>query len=300
MRQETALTRWIGRERIARGRKPSAARRGGTQRLLLYGAAAVVIYFLACAIVPQWLAPFPPMEMRMDRSLLPPGPSHWFGTDYYGRDLYSVVVYGSRQSLLVGIASVLAGGLSGALLGAVSGYAGGLVDAVIMRAVDVLMTVPGLLLALAVAAALGPGRWNIVLAVAVASVPGYARVMRGQILSVKVRPYVRASASIGASPSRVFWTHVLPNSLSPLYVMSTLGIGASILAGSGLSFLGLGDWNASPDWGAILSQGRGYMTVAWWISAFPGFAITAFVLSVNLYGDWLRDFLDPKKNARGK
>jgi peptide/nickel transport system permease protein len=164
-----------------------------------------------------------------------------------------------------------------------------------MRLNDVLMTIPGILLALAIAGALGPSLFNIVLAVAVSSVPGYARVMRAQVLSIKSRTFVKASVSIGASPLRVFWKHVLPNSLSPLLVMAAIGIGTSILTGSGLSFLGLGVLREVPDWGTLLSQGRGYLTAAWWICTFPGLAITAFVLSVNMIGDRLRDHFDPKK-----
>jgi peptide/nickel transport system permease protein len=156
------------------------------------------------------------------------------------------------------------------------------------------MTIPGILLALAIAAALGPGLMNIVLAVAVSSIPGYARVMRGQLMSIKKRKYVEASRSIGTPEWRIFLWHLLPNSWSPLLVMATIGLGTSILIGSGLSFLGLGIIKEIPDWGALLSQGRGYLTVGWWISTFPGLAITLFVLSVNIIGDKLRDTFDPK------
>jgi peptide/nickel transport system permease protein len=258
-------------------------------------AGAVVLFLIACALVPKWIAPYSPTDMQADRILLPPGSAYWLGTDYFGRDVFSLIVYGARESLFIGFASVLVGGVSGALLGALSGYLGGWVDSVLMRIVDVIMTIPGVLLALAVAAGLGPGLWNIVLAVAIASVPNYARIMRGQILSVKSRPFITASRSIGASELSVFVKHVLPNSLSPLLVMACIGVGTSILTGSGLSFLGLGVLKEIPDWGALLSQGRGYLTVAWWICTFPGMAITLFVLSVNVIGDELRDALDPRK-----
>ncbi|WP_035155014.1 ABC transporter permease [Cohnella thermotolerans] len=258
-------------------------------------AGAVVLFLIACALVPQWIAPYSPTDMQADRILLPPGSAYWLGTDYFGRDVFSLIVYGARESLFIGFASVLVGGVSGALLGALSGYLGGWVDSVLMRIVDVIMTIPGVLLALAVAAGLGPGLWNIVLAVAIASLPNYARIMRGQILSVKSRPFITASRSIGASELSVFVKHVLPNSLSPLLVMACIGVGTSILTGSGLSFLGLGVLKEIPDWGALLSQGRGYLTVAWWICTFPGMAITLFVLSVNVIGDELRDALDPRK-----
>ncbi|MWV44515.1 ABC transporter permease subunit [Paenibacillus sp. HJL G12] len=271
------------------------ARRFTANDLFLCGAGIIIFFIVACAAVPSWIAPYAPTEMLPGSILLKPSMEHLFGTDYFGRDIFSVMVHGSRDSLLIGFASVLVGGLLGGTIGAVSGYAGGWVDTVIMRLNDIWMTIPGILLALAIAGALGPSLFNIVLAVAVSAVPGYARVMRAQVMSIKNRTFVRASMSIGASPLRVFWRHVLPNSLSPLLVMATIGIGTSILTGSGLSFLGLGVLREIPDWGTLLSQGRGYLTVAWWICTFPGLAITAFVLSVNIIGDRLRDHFDPKK-----
>ncbi|MFD1953072.1 ABC transporter permease [Paenibacillus thailandensis] len=265
--------------------------------LLLLGAGVVILFIAACAIVPGWIAPYSPTEMLTGSIMKPPSAAHLFGTDYFGRDIFSVVVHGSRDSLFIGFASVLAGGVVGGSIGALAGYAGGMVDTVLMRCNDILMTIPGILLALAIAGALGPGMVNIVLAVAISSVPGYARVMRSQIISIKGRTFIAASQSVGAPPLHIFWKHVLPNALSPLLVMATIGIGTSILTGSGLSFLGLGVLREVPDWGTLLSQGRGYLTVAWWICTFPGLAITLFVLAVNIIGDRLRDHLDPKKNA---
>ncbi|MFC5703388.1 ABC transporter permease [Cohnella faecalis] len=263
---------------------------------LFVGLAAIVIAFIAlCAIAPQWVAPYSPTEMMTDILLQSPSAAHPFGTDYFGRDVFSVVVYGARDSLFIGLLSVLVGGLIGGTIGALSGYIGGWFDTTVMRGIDVLMTIPGILLALAIAAALGPSMTNIVLAVAAASIPGYARVMRSQTMSINGRPFITAARSIGVSNFGIFWRHVLPNSLSPLLVMTTIGIGTSILAGSGLSFLGLGLLREIPDWGTLLSQGRGYLTIAWWICTFPGLAITMLVLSVNIVGDWLRDNLDPKK-----
>jgi peptide/nickel transport system permease protein len=266
-------------------------------RLFFYAALLVVVFTVTCAIVPGWIAPYDPTQMMTDAILQTPSAAHLFGTDYFGRDIFSVVVHGSRDSLLIGFASVLVGGLVGSALGIIAGYAGGVLDTITMRAVDILMAVPGVLLALSVAAALGPGLLNIALAVAVSSIPGYARVMRGQVMSVKGLPFITATRSLGGSNARIFWKHVLPHSLSPLLVMATLGVGTSILTGSGLSFLGLGVLKEIPDWGALLSQGRGYLTVAWWICTFPGLAITMFVLAVNLIGDDIRDRLDPKVNG---
>ncbi|CAM3279361.1 MULTISPECIES: ABC transporter permease [Saccharibacillus] len=266
---------------------------------VLTGAAAVAVAFLAlCALVPGWIAPYSPTEMNTAAILQAPSAPHPFGTDYFGRDVFSLIVYGTRDSLLIGASSVLVGVLIGGTLGSLAGYVGGRLDAIIMRFMDILLTVPGILLALTIAAALGPGLRNIVLAIAISSVPGYARVMRGQIMGIRRRGYVFASRALGAKPSSILLKHVLPNSAAPLLVMATLGLGSSILAGAGLSFLGLGVLKEIPDWGALLSQGRGYLTVAWWICTFPGLAITLFVLSVNLIGDRWRDAVDPKRKGR--
>ncbi|RAR41227.1 ABC transporter permease [Paenibacillus sp. MDMC362] len=293
--REAVSAKTVWRER--RLTSPSTRRLGrfSANDGFLYAAGLVVLFIAACAIVPQWIAPYAPTDMLTDRIMQAPSAAHLFGTDYFGRDIFSVVVHGSRDSLFIGFASVLVGGLIGGTIGALSGYAGGWVDTVLMRLNDILMTIPGILLALAIAGALGPSLFNVVLAVAVSAIPGYARVMRAQIMSIKNRTFVKAAGSIGASPLRIFWNHVLPNSLSPLLVMATIGFGTSILTGSGLSFLGLGVLREVPDWGTLLSQGRGYLTVAWWMCTFPGLAITAFVLSVNIIGDRLRDDLDPKK-----
>ncbi|OAB47714.1 D-ala-D-ala transporter subunit [Paenibacillus antarcticus] len=272
-------------------------KRLAVSELLVVVAALVVAFIILCAIVPGWIAPYLPTEMLTDQLLQAPSAAHLFGTDYFGRDIFSVVVYGSRDSLFIGFASVIIGGLVGGLIGVISGYIGGIVDTILMRLIDVLMTIPGILLALAIAASLGPSLFNIVLAVAVSAIPGYARVMRGQMISIKSRPFIMASRSIGSSNIQILWKHVLPNSVSPLLVMATLGIGSSILMGSGLSFLGLGLIKEVPDWGTLLSQGRGYLTVAWWICTFPGLAITIFVIAVNIIGDQVRDVLDPKKRT---
>ncbi|RTE10139.1 ABC transporter permease [Paenibacillus whitsoniae] len=263
--------------------------------ILVIAAAIMTLFMVGCALFPQWIAPYSPSTMLTDQILHAPSGSHWFGTDYFGRDIFSLVVYGSRDSLFIGFASVLAGGLIGGSIGAASGYIGGVIDTIFMRIIDVLMTIPGILLALAIAAALGPHLFNLIFAVAAASIPQYARVMRGQILSIKHRSFITASRSIGASSLRIFFRHVLMNAWSPMLIMATIGLGSSILVGAGLSFLGLGVIKEIPDWGTLLSQGRGYLTVAWWICTFPGLAITVFVLSVNLIGDKLRDSMDPKQ-----
>lgn len=294
--KETALTKtaWP-RFRAAKRLSPSYAKLN-MSNLLVYGAGLIVLFIVLSALFPAQIAPYSPTEMVMTDIMLPPSFTHLFGTDYYGRDVFSVVVYGSRDSLLIGLASVLVGGVLGAAIGALSGFLGGIFDTVIMGFIEVLMTIPGILFALAIAAAMGPSLFNVVLAVALSSVPGYARVFRGQIISVKGRPFITAARSVGAGSLRIFFRHVLPNAWSPLLVMATIGLGTSILVGSGLSFLGLGVIKEIPDWGTLLSQGRGYLTVAWWMSTFPGLAITLLVLSVNLMGDKLRDHIDPKKS----
>ncbi|MDF2927414.1 MAG: transporter permease [Paenibacillaceae bacterium] len=269
-----------------------------TADLLFWTAVGLIALIVLCAVAPGWIAPYSPVDMQFDRILQGPSLSHLFGTDYYGKDVFSVVVHGSRDSLLIGISSVVFGGLVGSIIGALSGYIGGVLDAVLMRLIDVLMTIPGILLALAIAAALGPSLMNVIIAVSFSGIPRFARVMRGQVMSIKNRSFVLASRSIGASSARIFVKHVLSNSWSPLLVMATIGVGTSILIGSGLSFLGLGVLREVPDWGTLLSQGRGYLTVAWWISTFPGLAITLFVFSVNLIGDRLRDYLDPLQQGR--
>lgn len=264
-------------------------------QLLLYIAVMMFLFILCCAIVPQWIAPFSPTEMNMANAIQAPSATHLFGTDYFGRDVFSVVVFGTRASLIVGFVSVVVGVLIGCSLGAIAGYAGGKIDTLFMRINDVLMTIPGILFALAIASALGPSLTNIILAIALSSVPGYVRIMRAQILSVKGKTFILAARSMGIHPVKVFIKHVIPHAFSPILVMATIGTGTSILAASGLSFLGLGVLTEIPDWGMLLSQGRGYLSVAWWICTFPGLAITLFVLAVNMIGDRLRDLYDPKQ-----
>lgn len=267
-----------------------------TTRYMWYIALSLIAFIVLCAIVPQWIAPYSPVEMVADRILQAPNSINWLGTDYFGRDVFSLVVYGARDSLLIGFSSVIIGVCAGVLLGTLAGYIGGVLDTIVMRFIDILMTIPGVLLALAIAAALGPGLLNIIIAISVSAIPGYARVMRGQMVSLRSRGYVEASRSLGASGLRIVWKHILPNAVSPILVMATLGLGTAILTGAGLSFLGLGVIHEIPDWGALLSQGRGYLTVAWWICTFPGLAITVFVLAINIIGDDLRDRLDPKSS----
>lgn len=269
-----------------------------TTNWVITGAVAVLLFIIICAIAPGWIAPYSPTEMKVDALMQPPSIAHILGTDQFGRDLFSLIVYGAKQSLITGIAAVFIGGILGTLIGVIAGYFGGLIDTIFMRAIDILMTIPNILLAIAVASALGPSLQNIIIAISIASIPSYARVIRGQVLSLKNRQYVDASQVVGASHGTIIFRHILPNILSPLLVMATLGVGTSILIGTGLSFLGLGIVQEVPDWGYLLSQGRGYISVAWWIVTFPGLAITILVVAVNVLGDELRRFLDPKGRTR--
>jgi peptide/nickel transport system permease protein len=260
--------------------------------------ALVLLVAIACALAPSWIAPFDPTEIDGDAILQAPGAAHWLGTDHFGRDVLSLLVYGARQSLLIGVCAVALGGLLGAAIGLVGGYAGGIVDMAAMRLIDIWLSVPELLLAIVIATALKASFGSTILAVGLVIVPGFARVMRAQVIATKTRPFIEASRSIGTSPAAILLRHVLPHTLSPMLVMVALGVASAILIGATLSFIGVGVVDDRPDWGFLLNQGRGYLTVAWWFATFPGLAITALVISANLLGDALRDRLDPHARTR--
>lgn len=257
---------------------------------------AVVAAMLICAIAPGLLAPFDPTDMG-DAILSPPDAVHWFGTDHFGRDVLTLMIYGARSSLLMGACAVFVGGLIGALIGLVSGYAGRWIDSVLMRLLDIWMSVPDILLAIILAASLGASLTNTILAVGLVTVPRYARVMRAQVLTVRGRSYVEAARANGCAEIWIVVRHILPHTVSPMLVMATLGVGSSILIGASLSFIGLGVIDDRPDWGFLLSQGRSYLTAAWWFATLPGLAITALVISVNMLGDAIRDRFDPRLGA---
>ena len=227
-------------------------------------------------------------------SLAAPSWVHWLGTDQYGRDVASRVMYGARYALLaVAIGDGLALAL-GSVMGLAAGYLGGVADAVIMRIVDVLLAFPYLLLALIIVAALGPSLLHSLIAIGIVYTPQYARLIRGQVLGVRQTDFVKAARALGASSTRVIIRHVAPNSLSPVIVMATLQAGSVIIETAGLSFLGLGAQPPSPDWGTLLSEGQDYFLSAWWIATFPGLAIFIVVLGFNLLGDALRRGFDPR------
>jgi peptide/nickel transport system permease protein len=267
--------------------------------ILLFCALLVVFFFVLCALFPGLLAPYSPTELMLDSVMAPPSADHLFGTDHFGRDILSVVIYGSRVSILTGVVAVLLGGLAGGTIGALAGYVGGWLDAVVMRLIDILMTIPGILLALLIVAVLKPSFFNIVLAISISTIPVYARVMRSEALRIKELPFILASRSIGTSRVVIFLRHIVPNAASSFLVIATIGLGSAILMAAGLSFLGLGVMDEIPDWGTLLSQGRGYLSTAWWICTFPGLFVTVYVLAINIIGDRLRDLLSPKLKQEG-
>ncbi len=258
----------------------------------------VIIGFVAMAIFAPWLAPFGPLELDLVNNYAGPSFEHPLGTDELGRDTLSRLLYGSRISLGIAISSVIIGVFVGAVLGLVAAYSGGVVDSVIMRVMDVLLALPGILLGIAIVVVLGNGVINTVIAVAVFSVPTFARLVRGSALAVLQLDYIMASRGLGASGVRIVLAHVVPNSLTPLIVQSTLQLGVAILIASGLSFLGLGVQPPNPEWGAMLSKGRELVRSTPVAAFAPGMAITVLVLSFSLLGDGLRDALDPKMKHR--
>lgn len=256
--------------------------------------AVVILIFTAIALFAALLAPYDPIQTDTNVAFGPPSALHWFGTDNLGRDILSRIVHGARISLWIGIISVAIGAAVGTVLGLLAGYYARLVDSVIMRFTDAMLAFPGILLALIFVAALGSNLVNLMIAVGISSVPRYARLVRGSVLSAKENVYVEAARAIGCDNARIMFRHILPNVIAPVIVVSTLGVAAAILAAASLSFLGLGIQPPTPEWGAMLSGGRDYLRTAWWITVFPGLAITLVVLSTNMLGDGLRDALDPR------
>jgi len=261
---------------------------------LAVGGGIVVGFLVALAVLAPLLAPWDPNKPDTRRILTPPSPSHPLGTDQIGRDVLSRVLYGARVSLAVGFVSVGIAAIIGILLGAVAGYRGGLVDAAIMRVVDLMLVFPRFFLLLAVLAFLKPSIWTIMVVIGLSGWMGVARLVRAEFLTLREREFVVWSESIGASAARVVFRHILPNALAPVLVAMTLGIPAAILTESGLSFLGLGVQPPYATWGNILTDGKDALEIAWWMTLYPGLAILITVLSYNLLGEGIRDALDPR------
>ena len=256
--------------------------------------ATVLIIELALALAAPWITRYGPLDQNPLAALQPPSTEYLLGTDDTGRDMFSRVLHGARISLRVGLVSVGIGGGIGILLGIIAGYRGGFIDDLIMRIMDLLLAFPGILLALAIIAILGPGLFNVMIAVGIAGIPVYTRVARATTLALRERDFVLGARAIGCRDGRIMLRYILPNVLPPLIVLATLGIAAAILTAAGLSFIGLGAQPPIPEWGAMLTRGRQYLQQAWWYSTFPGLAIMMTVLGINMLGDALRDALDPR------
>jgi len=259
---------------------------------------ALIIFSLALvAVIAPLIAPFSPHQQDILHRLEPPSTKHPLGTDDLGRDLLSRVIYGTRISLLVGFVAIGIAIIIGSILGLLSGYFGGWLDAVIMRFVDIMLCFPTFFLILMVIAFLEPNIWTVMVVIGLTGWPGLTRLVRGECLSIREREFVQAAKVLGLSNIRVMFVHLLPNVMAPILVTATLGIGGAILTESALSFLGLGVQPPTPSWGNILTAGKDYITVAWWLSLYPGLAILITVLAYNLLGEGLRDVFDPRMMA---
>lgn len=268
-------------------------RRLRRNRMAMFGL-FVLALLVFCAIFADLIAPYGYDEQNYSEVLLLPSWQHIMGTDNYGRDIFSRIVYGTRISLLIGFISLAISTVVGSILGACAGYFGGTSDTVIMRGADILMAIPRTVLAIAIATTLGPGLVNAMIAVAIGTIPSFTRVVRASTLTVKDQEYVEAARAIGASNLHIIKNYIFPNVLAPIIVQATLGVGTAILLAASLSFLGIGISPPTPEWGAMLSAARSYMRDYWHMVLFPGLAIMITVLALNLFGDGLRDALDPK------
>lgn len=259
-----------------------------------------LLIITAITLLAPVIAPYPERDQNLDRVQLPPfststeGTYHLLGTDALGRDLLSRMMYGGRVSLLVGVTVVVVAGLIGVPLGLLSGFFGNWIDTVVMRLVDIQLAVPFILLAIAIMAVLGTGLWNVILVLGCSGWVGYARIVRGTVLSLREQAFIEAARCTGLSNWRLVMRHLLPNVWTPIIILATQGVGGAILAESSLTFLGLGISPLIPTWGSMIADGRNYLTTAWWISAFPGLVLTSTVLSIYFLGDGLRDVLDPR------
>jgi len=258
--------------------------------------AGLVVFCLLVliALFPGVFATHDPIEQRPMEALSGPSAEHWFGTDNFGRDIFSRVIYGTRVSLGIGLSGVIFALIVGGTLGAAAAFYGGHSDNIIMRVMDVLQSIPSILLALSIAAALGKGVFNLILAMGVSSIPLFARVVRAAVLTVKDREYVEAGKCIGATDARLIFRHMIPNAMGPIMVQATFGVASSILMIAGLSYIGLGIAPPTPEWGSMLSDAKQFMQLYWHVMVFPGVALIISSFSLNVLGDGLRDAFDPK------
>lgn len=269
-------------------------------RTLPWASIIIISTMVAVALLAPWISPHSPIEQSLSSKLLPPfwekkgSFEHLLGTDQFGRDVLTRMFYGARVSLIVTALALTVGGGVGLAIGIVAGYVGGRVDSILMRLVDAAITFPSILFALLLAVTMGQGLITLVIAISLLLWAGFARVVRGEVLALKEREFVALAKTHGCSPQRIMVTHILPNVLNTFMVLLTLNVGVVIVAEASLSFLGAGIPPPTPSWGLMVAEGRGKITSAWWLSLIPGIAITLVVLAFNLFGDWLRDRLDPK------
>lgn len=281
------------RERIAdrlRSARETYGRMGRASRISLW----LIVLIVGAAVLAPVVAPYSPYEENYDRSLQSPSVDHPAGTDLTGRDVLSRIIFGTRVSLAVGVGSVLLGVLLGVPIGSVGGYFGGWTDEIAMRSMDVVISFPALVLALAIIGVVGGSLWNLILVIGVVFSPQYARLIHGEVLSIKETEYVEAAQGIGLGNVSVLWRHILPNAIGPVIVQATFHVALAIIIEASLSFLGLGVQPPQPTWGVMIADGRRYLPAEWWISVFPGFAIMLTVLAFNLLGDGLREVYDPQ------
>jgi peptide/nickel transport system permease protein len=281
-------------ERVARRRQLTYALR---QPSIAIGAVVLLLFLVAAAFAPL-LSPNDPMEQDIVNGLKPPSAEHLLGTDKLGREILSRLLYGARISLFVGFSVVVLAGTLGTLLGLIAGYVGGWADEAIMRITDIFFAFPALILAMAIAGALGPSLQNALIAISAVTWPVYARLIRGQVLALKQREFVLAARTVGVPESQIVLRHLLPNTLAPLLVQISFDMGGAITAVAGLSFIGFGAQPPTPEWGVMISEGRNYMATQWWLGACPALAILLVVGGFNLLGDGLRDLLDPRLRGR--
>ncbi len=258
------------------------------------GGFVIIVLLLFCVLFPSVIAPYGYDDQDLTRRWIEPNLEHLCGTDQLGRDIFSRIIYGTRISLSIGISAVAVSCFFGTILGCIAGYAGNKADDIIMRFVDIMLAIPNIMLGMSIVAALGISATNLVIAIGIGSAGGFARIVRASVMSVKEQEYIEVSRSIGASNARIIWRHLLPNCLSPIIVQVTMSVGAAMLAAAGMSFIGLGIAPPSPEWGAMLSGGRQYLRDHWFIVTFPGIAVMLTVFAFNLFGDGLRDALDPR------
>ncbi len=267
------------------------------QPTVAVGFVVLVVFILAALLAPM-LSPADPLAQDVLAGLKPPSAAHLFGTDKLGREIFSRILYGARISLFVGVTVVLISSVIGALLGVLAGYVGGWVDEALMRVTDIFFAFPALILAMAIAGALGPSLQNALIAISAVTWPVYARLLRGQVLSLKEREYVLAARTVGVPEWQIILRHLLPNTLAPLLVQASFDMGGAITSVAGLSFIGFGAQPPTPEWGVMISEARTYMATAWWMGTFPAVSIMLVVGGFNLLGDGLRDLLDPRLRGR--